>query len=224
MFQNGASESSSSTKGKQLRRPEFIARQAARPRGLLGRLLFRVMAVETLAVNERALQLLELDPNSRVLEIGFGHGRTLARALELAPNGYVAGIDVSADMVEAFQSRQRLSNGRVLIEVKQASSDRIPYPDAYFDRVYAVHTLYFWNNPLVHLGEIRRVMTADGRFVLAFTPKEHTRAVASFPKTVYRFYSIEESKRLLSEVGFRDVATVREPIGSRDTVFAVSHY
>jgi ubiquinone/menaquinone biosynthesis C-methylase UbiE len=182
------------------------------------------MAAETLAVNERALQLLELELNSRVLEVGFGHGRTLARALELAPNGLVAGIDVSADMVGAFRSRQRRSDYRVLIEVKQASSDRIPYPDEHFNRVYAVHTVYFWNTPLVHLREIRRVMNGDGRFVLAFTPKEDARAVARFPKTVYRFYSIEETKRLLSEVGFGDVGIVREPIGSRDTVFAVSHY
>jgi hypothetical protein len=65
-------------------------------------------------------------------------------------------------------------------------------------------------------------MKADGRFVLAFAPKEDADAVASFPKTVYRFYSIEETKRLLSEVGFRDIAMVREPIGSKDTVFAVS--
>jgi hypothetical protein len=43
-----------------------------------------------------------------------------------------------------------------------------------------VYTVYFWNNPLVHLGEIRRVMRADGRFVLAFTPKEDAYAVASF--------------------------------------------
>ena len=52
-----------------------------------------------------ALQVLELEPASRVLEVGFGHGRTLSRALELASNGLVAGIDVSADMVEAFRIR-----------------------------------------------------------------------------------------------------------------------
>src|SRR5690348_12482524 len=117
MFPNGASESSCSTKGKRLRRPEFIARQEGHPRGLVGRLLFRDKAAETLAVNERALQILGLEPNSGVLEIGFGHGRTLARALELAPNGLVAGIDVSADMVGAFRRRQRCSNGQVLIAV-----------------------------------------------------------------------------------------------------------
>ena len=83
-----------------------------------------------------------------------------------------AGIDISADMIGAMRSRQRRSNDRVLIEVKQASSDRIPHPNAQFDRVYAVHTVSFWNSPLVHLREIRRVMNGDGRFVLAFTPKE----------------------------------------------------
>lgn len=156
-----------------MRRPEFIARQAAHPRGLVGRLLFRVMAVETLAVNERALELLELEPNSRVLEVGFGHGRTLAGALELAPNGLVAGINISADVVEAFRIRQRRSNDRVVIEVKQASSDQIPYPHARFDRVYAVLTLYFWNNPArpswgdpsCHQGgwQIRSRLYAQGR-------------------------------------------------------------
>jgi hypothetical protein len=65
-------------------------------------------------------------------------------------------------------------------------------------------------------------MRTDGKFVLAFTPKEDPHAVASFPKTVYRFYAIEETERFLSEAGFRNVAMVREAVASRDTVFAVS--
>ncbi len=205
-----------------MRRPEFIARQASNPSGLLGRLLFRLMAAETLAVNKRTLELLAPDPNSRLLEIGFGHGRTLARAAELAPQGFVAGIDISADMVQNFRSPNPRSIDQCLIEVKHANSDGIPYPNAHFDRAYAVHTVYFWNNPLPHLREIYRVTRAGGKFVMAFTPKEDTHAVASFPATVYRFYSIEETKKFFSEVGFTQVEIVRELITSRDTVFAVA--
>jgi ubiquinone/menaquinone biosynthesis C-methylase UbiE len=204
-----------------LRRPEFIARQAAHPKGLLGRLLFRVMAAETAPVNERTLELVAPEPNSRLLEIGFGHGRTLARAAELVPRGSVAGIEVSADMVRLFQSRHREAIPQSLIEVKLASSDRIPYPDSHFDRIYAVHTLYFWDNPVLHLREVRRVMSERSRFVLAFAPKEDTHAVASFPATIYRFYSIEEAKGLFSAAGFTDIEIIREPIAARDTVFAV---
>ena len=206
-----------------MRRPELIARQASNPSGLLGRLLFRVMAAETLAVNERTLELLAPEPSARILEVGFGHGRTLVRAAEMAPSGFVAGIDISADMVRMFQSRNRRFIAQSRIEVKLASSDRIPYPDAHFDRAYAVHTLYFWNNPPLHLGEIYRVTRAGGRFVLAFTSKEDPHTVASFPATVYRFYSIEETRRFFSEVGFNHVEIIREPVASRDIIFAVAH-
>lgn len=66
-------------------------------------------------------------------------------------------------------------------------------------------------------------MRPDGRFVLVFTPKEDLHAVASFPKTVYRFYSIEEMKRFLLEASFCNVAMVRELIASKHSVFAISH-
>ena len=130
------------------------------------------MATETVAVNERMLDLLAPERSGRILEIGFGHGRTLARAAELAPKGFVAGIDISADMVRMFQSHNRRTIGQGLIEVKLASSDRIPYPDAHFDRAYAVHTLYFWNNPLLHLREIFRVTRAGSKLSSPSLPRK----------------------------------------------------
>ena len=59
-----------------MRRPEFIARQSSRPRGLVGRLLGHVMAIETASLTRDALGLLALQPADRLLEVGFGHGRT----------------------------------------------------------------------------------------------------------------------------------------------------
>jgi hypothetical protein len=43
-----------------MRRPEFVARQSSRPRGILGRLLGHVMAMETASLNNEALELLAL--------------------------------------------------------------------------------------------------------------------------------------------------------------------
>lgn len=206
-----------------MRRPKFIARQAAHPKGLLGRVIARTMAIETETPNHRALQMLELEQASRVLEIGFGHGRTLARAAELASGGFVAGIDTSTAMVEMAQRYNHASIAKGVVEVRQASSDRIPYPDETFDRAYAVHTIYFWNDPLAHLLEVHCVCRVGSRFVLTFGPKEDQYAVASFPKSVYRFYSIEETADLLSRAGFRDVNMSRERIASRDIAFALGN-
>src|SRR5262245_3133438 len=151
-----------------MRRPEFIARQASCPTGLLGRFLAWIMAAETAATNEKALELLAFRPDDHVLEVGFGHGRTLARAATFVPMGFVAGVDVSEAMVRmaTYRNRQFLKQGR--IEVKRANSAQIPYPDARFDRAYAIHTLYFWPDPYIHLREIFRVMKPGARFVLGF--------------------------------------------------------
>jgi ubiquinone/menaquinone biosynthesis C-methylase UbiE len=137
---------------RQLRRPEFIARQTGHPTGILGRILFRFMAAGTAAFNRRALALLAPEPNSRVLEIGFGHGRILTVAEQLAYQVFVAGIDMSADMVRTFGIRHRTSIAQRLMEVKLANSDRIRYLAAYFDRLLAVHTIYFWNDALRHFA------------------------------------------------------------------------
>lgn len=206
-----------------MRRPEFIARQASCPTGLLGRFLAWIMAAETAAVNEKALELLELRPDDHVLEVGFGHGRTLARAAALVPAGFVAGIDVSEAMVRMarYRNRQLIKEGRV--EVQRADSAQIPYPDGCFDRVYAMHPLYFWQDPRVHLQEIHRVMKAGARFVLGFSPKEDARTVANFPAAIYRFYTSDEVQWLLAACGFTGIEMVRSRVASRDIVFGVVH-
>lgn len=206
-----------------MRRPEFIARQASCPTGLLGRLLVRIMAVETTAANEKALELLAIQPDDHVLEIGFAHGRTINRAAATASSGFVAGIDVSADMVKTATrwNQQLIKQGR--IEVQGASSLQIPYPSQSFDRVYATHTLYFWEDPQRHLREIHRVMKNGARFVLTFSPREDEETVAKFPTSVYRFYTKDEVQNFLEEAGFIDIHMEGQRIGSRELVFAIAH-
>ncbi len=126
-------------------------------------------------------------------------------------------------MVQMAHRHSRDAIEKGLIEMKCASSDHIPYADQSFDRVYTVHTLYFWNDPLAHLREIHRVTRTGGRFVLAFGPKEDEHAVAAFPESVYRFYGIEETRCFISNAGFGEVKMARETIGARDIVFATGN-
>lgn len=206
-----------------MRRPEFIARQARCPSGLLGRVLAWIMASETAAVNEKALELLQIEPNDRVLEIGFGHGRTIARAASVARQGVVVGIDVSADMVRtATQWNHRLiQDGRVALQ--QADSVQIPYGDESFDRVYTVHTLYFWDDPRAHLREMYRVMKDGARVVLGFRSREDQRGVANFSSTIYQFYAGGEVSDFLNDVGFSRIQILNQYIGSSVLTFGIAH-
>jgi ubiquinone/menaquinone biosynthesis C-methylase UbiE len=205
-----------------MRRPEFIARQARCPTGILGSLLARIMAAETAPENERALELLDLQPRDHVLDVGCGHGRTLARAARAVPEGFVAGVDVSERMVRMATRRNAELVQRGRVEVRLADSCRVPYPDQHFDKVCAVHVLYFWPDPLANLREIHRVMKPGARLVLGFRSSEDARAVADLPASVYRFYPTNEVRTLLEAAGFPRVEIVMPNAAARGVVYAVA--
>jgi ubiquinone/menaquinone biosynthesis C-methylase UbiE len=188
----------------------------------LGWLIAKVMAVETAPANMYALDLLQLQATDRVLDAGCGHGRTVERAASMVAEGFVAGVDLSERMVCMARRRNRRHIEERRVEIKQGDSARIPYPERSFDKVCSVHTLYFWPDPLRHLGEIHRVMKPGGRFVLGFGPKEDEQAASQFPSSVYRFYSSEEVCSLLRQVGFTEIETTAARVGSRDIVFATA--
>jgi len=183
-----------------VQRPAFIARQASRPTGLLGRALGALMAIETRALNDQVLDRLGIARGERILEIGFGHGRTLERAARNHPDAQFAGIDHADDMVAALGRRcaALIDVGR--LELSTGDSAALPWPDASFDGAFAVHTLYFWRNAEKDLSEIARILRPDGRIVLGF--RERTReAEAAFPSEIYRFRSKDEVSALLRGAG-----------------------
>jgi ubiquinone/menaquinone biosynthesis C-methylase UbiE len=168
------------------------------------------MAGETAAANGLALAALDLKPSDRVLEVGFGHGRTLERATSSLTLGFVAGVDRSEEMARMATRRCRrlVRKGKVGITV--ADSERLPFPNQRFDKALSVHTVYFWTNPTGHLREIRRVLRNAGRLVLACRSKEDN-AAEDFPDTVYMFYTADELSRLLQESGFASVDITHRP-------------
>lgn len=194
-----------------MRRPEFIARQSACPSGFLGRLIGLVMARETVAVNEIALEFLELEPADHVLEVGFGHGRTIARAAAAVSRGFVAGVDPSAEMCRMAARRNRLAVARRSVELREASAEALPYPDGAFDKVLSVHTLYFWPDLGRSLREMARVLKVGGRLVLVH--RTDPAAAHDFPTSVYRFRDDDEVRAALAQAGYACADLVHRRLG-----------
>jgi ubiquinone/menaquinone biosynthesis C-methylase UbiE len=194
-----------------MRRPEFIARQSRCPTGLLGRLIGYIMSFETATANEGALTLLDVQPGDRVLEVGFGHGRTIERVATALGARFIAGIDLSEEMARMAERRCRrlIRDGKVALTV--GDSDDLPFHDQHFDKALSIHTIYFWADPEAHLREIRRVLARSGRFVLAFHSEEDM--AGDFPESVYTFYTAQQVSAFLEACGFERVDVAQAPGG-----------
>ena len=127
-----------------MKKPLFIARQGRRPHGSFGYVVAWIMAGETAGENQQTLRLLDLQAGDAVLEVGFGHGRTLARAAEIAHRGHVSGIDFSDVMVDVASRRNRCAIAGGRMELHHAGSRSLPFADNQFDKAYSVH----WSAPL----------------------------------------------------------------------------
>jgi ubiquinone/menaquinone biosynthesis C-methylase UbiE len=82
------------------------------------------------------------------------------------------GVDMSDTMVHEARENNRalIDEGRV--KLRLATVDRLPFPNAAFDRALIVNTIYFWPDQLSGLAESRRVLRDDGFLVLAsMTPE-----------------------------------------------------
>jgi len=199
-------------------KPEFIARQSSRPSGWLGEIVARVMALETEPVNRVALEELAVQPGEAVLEVGCGHGRTLARLARAPGAGFLAGVDPSDVMVRHARGRLRRAIDAGRAQVSLASSAKIPHPDARFDAAFAVHVIYFWREPKGDLAEIHRVLRPGGRLLLGYRPRdEHT--LAELPASVYSLRSADEMEGLLADAGFTSIRSTERSIGKSRCTF-----
>jgi ubiquinone/menaquinone biosynthesis C-methylase UbiE len=131
------------------------------------------MARKNAAMNDACVGLLALAPADSVLELGFGHGRTLAAIAERVPSGFLAGVDPSREMLRMASARNRaaIQSGRV--QVALGSAESLPLPDARFDKALAVNCVQFWDLPRA-LAEVHRVLRPGGTLLLGIRLREAT--------------------------------------------------
>jgi ubiquinone/menaquinone biosynthesis C-methylase UbiE len=200
----------------------LIARQLARPSGVIGRwLTARWLNRANGAMNRLALDGLRLGADDRVLEIGFGGGDLLARMLQAQPGATLAGVDISADMVAVVSRRLSAAMRAGRLRLTRGDIQALPYRDGAFSRVCSVNTIYFWGDPEAALRECARVLSPGGLLVLCFDARE---VLERWPGHRYGFtlYDAAEVVRMLERAGFGEVFAVEAEIPRQGRVHRVS--
>jgi ubiquinone/menaquinone biosynthesis C-methylase UbiE len=181
------------------------------PRGRLGALVGHLMGIKNAGMNRFAVEMLDIQPDDQVLEIGFAHGKAVRLAAEAAKEGAVAGIDLSPTMVE--QARRRNDDlvraGRV--ELIRGSVSALSFDEGRFHKVFAVNNYQFWPQPLEDLRGVLRVMRSGGTFLVCARMRHPTRRIQLAPG--FTDEQIDRVRSLMASAGFRTLRTARRQLG-----------
>lgn len=153
----------------------YISNQFKKPSGLFGRFIEKGMSERTTSDARWTLSLLDIQPTSKILEIGFGGGIAAQLASRDASKGHFAGIDHSDTMVQIASKRnvEAIKAGRM--ELTQGGAENVPYPDNSFDIIYSLHSIYFWKDPTECLKGFQRILKPKGLLAITIQPKNRWR-------------------------------------------------
>src|SRR6266536_937617 len=178
-----------------------VVGQFHRPHGFGGRAAGWVMAKRgsNRQRNVWAVGLLDVQPHDRALEIGFGPGVAVREFARRATSGLVVGIDHSEVMVRQARKRNAAAVRAGRVDLRLGTAERLPAFDASCDKILAVNSLMFWDDPVDRLVELRSLLRPGGRIAIAFQPRgpgatDETAAQAG-----------EEIAKQFAAAGFTDV-------------------
>jgi len=183
------------------------------PTGKQGRIIAASMNIRHKKLTTWGLSFVDILPESIILDIGCGGGRTINRLANLAVKGKVFGIDQSAEMVRYSKKINRRLIEEKHVEIFEKSVENTGFTNNFFDLVTAFETYYFWTNLPAAFMEIKRILKPDGKFLMTNEMiKDGVYEIENaeiIKKAHVHLYTIEEIKKLIEKAGFGDVKVFR---------------
>lgn len=148
-----------------------IAEQFGKPTGIGGIISTFIMNRMNQTQYKCVINNLNCSQKDRILDIGFGNGY-LIKHLAKNNKGNFYGIEISDDMLKAASKRNSDFIKQGKIHLTKGNVMDIPFENSFFDKIYTVNTIYFWESLDKSLSEIKRVLKPNGIFINAIYSKQ----------------------------------------------------
>jgi len=179
-------------------------------------------------VSDRLVELAEIRPSYRVLDVGTGIGEpALTAAQRVGAAGHVVATDHAPQMLAIAQERA-LALGVQNVEFRDMDAEAIEFPDRSFDVVLSRFSLMFLPDLATALARIWRLLRPNGKFATAVwdvAPKVPLGSLAfGLAQTLFQLpppppgtpsvFGLAEGKleAALTQAGFTDVRTEMVPL------------
>ena len=123
------------------------------------------------------LEQMDFDGARRILEIGCGNGQLWKKAEPSVLKGkYICLSDLSDGMIR--DAAENLGEEKAFcFDFRTLDCQKLPFPDAEYDRIIANHVLFYVQNLSRGLQEISRVLSDDGVFYCSTYGKGHMKEI-----------------------------------------------
>jgi ubiquinone/menaquinone biosynthesis C-methylase UbiE len=128
----------------------------------LGRDLCQHNVVDMLQL-EKLLEVLNLKPEDRVLDMGCGSGK-IAEYISDRTHAHVLGIDLAVGALD--RARARTQEKRNRLEFQVGNMNNLSLPPASMDTIIAVDTLHFAENVRKTIGQMKALLKPHGQMGL----------------------------------------------------------
>ena len=172
------------------------------PTGAVGHVAGWIMGRRSsnVARNRWAVQLLDIQPTDRVIELGCGPGVAIAALATRAIRGLVVGVDQSQVMIRQARRRNRAAIRAGRVRLIHTPVESLSIGDGPFNAALAVNTVGMWPDPTARLRELSPLLRPGGRIALVSQPRCPGATAATSA-------AANELTTLLTEAGFEHLRT-----------------
>ena len=152
-------------------------------------------------LNKFVNEVMSVQENDHILEIGFGTGKLIHKMAKQIDGGLIEGVDFSRTMVSIAQKRNKKHIAKGKVKIAKGNFDEMSYNKEEFNKVCSVNTIYFWTDPAKTAKKIADILEPGGKFVAAFEDIAQLEQ-RNLNTEVFRLYSKDDVNNLLTNAGF----------------------
>jgi SAM-dependent methyltransferase len=195
---------------------QAIAAQLKMPVGEKGIEMAYMMEETNLNMTLSSIRNLNLSQGDTLLELGHGNAAHIDYIMRQSHDLKYYGLEISELMFNQAQIINKVFIDKEVAQFVLYEGSLIPFPEAYFSKVFTVNTLYFWDEPVAFLLEIYRVLKHKGIFSLTFAQESFMEKLP-FTPFEFRLYDTPKVEKLISQTPFKisESETLTEKIKSK---------
>ncbi|TLS36958.1 class I SAM-dependent methyltransferase [Pseudalkalibacillus caeni] len=196
---------------------DIIDSQYRMPSGLLGWYIGEKMNRQHKTETNWTINLLNLQENEDILDIGCGAGYAIKLLLDESPTHRVTGIDLSKTLINSAKRRnyKKITNKRASFVLGNVNN--LPFKDRQFSRVFSIHSIYFWGDLQGSINEIHRVLKPTSSLCITLCDGKNGVSWEGITKMIH-----SQLLPLLEEAGFKNVRIIRGPLSRKYHTLAVT--